>query len=65
MIDETGPLASYYLPQMISYFKNESLPNSTESRDPDKETRRLLHAETKPHYEILSVSIRPSRGFEN
>lgn len=57
MIDETGPLSACYLPQMIAYFRSESIMNSKEFEHLDTKLRRALQEETKPNYEIISVSL--------
>ena len=55
MVDGTGHLAGYYLPQLISYCKSDSIISSKEFRELDNAAQRALQAETKPSYEILSV----------
>ena len=51
----SGPLADYYLSQMISYFKSEKIVQSEEFQALDGALQKSLAAETKPHYEIISV----------
>ena len=53
--DKSGPLAGYYLPQMIGYFKSDKIIHSKEFQELDGELQRALIAETKPTYEIVSV----------
>lgn len=53
--DKSGQLAGYYLPQMISYLKNNRLIHSEEFQALDDETKRFFLAETRPHYELISV----------
>lgn len=53
--DKSGPLAGYYLPQMIGYFKSDKIIQSEEFQGLDGELQRALIAETKPTYEIVSV----------
>ena len=55
MKDKSGPLAGYYLPQMIGYFKSDKIIQSEEFQNLDAERQRALLAETKPTYEIVSV----------
>ena len=57
--DRSGPLAGYYLPQMIGYFKNDQIIRSQEFKELPYELQRALTAETKPHIEIVSVSTLP------
>ena len=54
--DNSGDLAGYYLPQMIAYLKNNRLIHSEEFQDLDEATKRFFLAETRPHYELISVS---------
>lgn len=53
--DKPGPLAGYYLPQMIGYFKSDKIIQSDEFQKLDGDLQRALLAETKPTYEIVSV----------
>ena len=55
--NKSGPLSDYYLPQMIAYLKSDKIASSQEFEDLDDQTRDFMHAETKPFYEIVSVSI--------
>ena len=55
MVDGTRHLAGCYLPQMISYFKSDSIISSKEFRELDNAAQRALQAEPIPSYEILSV----------
>ena len=55
MVDGTEHLAGYYLPQMISCFKSDSIISYKESRELDNAAQRALQAETKPSYQMLSV----------
>ena len=57
--DRSGPLAGYYLPKMIGYFKNDNVIQSPEFQGLAGELQRALIAETKPHIEIISVRISP------
>ncbi|KAL8936667.1 MAG: hypothetical protein Q9211_004071 [Gyalolechia sp. 1 TL-2023] len=54
MKNKSGPLADYFLPQMIAYLKSESLVHSKEFQDLDEETQSMYLAETRPHYELIS-----------
>ena len=56
MKKESGPLAGYYLPQMMAYLKCENVLSSKEFSELDTETQRLLKNENKPHFELISVS---------
>ena len=56
MQDETGQLAGYYLPQMLSYLRSERILASEEFQQLPVEIQESFRAETKPNYEILSVS---------
>ncbi|KAL9132931.1 MAG: hypothetical protein Q9175_005887 [Cornicularia normoerica] len=58
--DRSGPLAGYYLPQMIGYFKSDKVIQSEEFQRLDSELQRPLFAETKPHYEIVSHNPSPT-----
>lgn len=58
--DGSGPLAGYYLPQMIGYFKSDKVIQSEEFKGLDSKRQRALTAETKPHYEIVSHNPSPS-----
>lgn len=53
--DRSGPLTGYYLPQMIGYFKSDKVIQSEEFQRLDSKLQRSLIADTKPHYEIVSV----------
>ena len=53
--DGTGPLADFYLPQMISFFRSEKILGSDEFQQLGKETRDALRAKTKPSHEIITV----------
>ena len=54
--DKTGPLADYYLPQMISYLKSDRISSSREFEELDNLVQKHLQAETTPNYELISVS---------
>ena len=54
--DKSGPLSGLELPQIIAYLKSERLLHSKDFSDLDETTQRMLQAETRPHYELLSVS---------
>lgn len=53
---QSGPLSDYYLPQMIAYLKSDKIVSSKEFEDLDKPTQDFLRADTKPFFEIVSVS---------
>ena len=53
---QSGPLSDFYLPQMIGYLKLDTIITSQEFHDLESKTKEFLKAETKPHYEIFSVS---------
>lgn len=53
--DRSGPLAGYYLPQMIGYFKSDKIIQSEEFQKLNGDLQRALLAETKPTYEMVSV----------
>ena len=63
MKNKSGPLAGYYLPQMIGYFKSLEVMHSEEIRKLDKELRAAFTASTKPHFEIVSVRNFDSAKF--
>lgn len=54
--EQTGPLSDYYLPQMIGYFKSNAIRNSKEFQGLDSTVQRTLKGDTKPNYEVISVS---------
>ena len=54
---QSGSLSSYYLPQMIGYFKSGQVTESEEFRDLEESTRRMLKREGTPHFEIISVRL--------
>ncbi|KAL8934422.1 MAG: hypothetical protein Q9216_005922 [Gyalolechia sp. 2 TL-2023] len=54
MKKKSGPLADYFLPQMIAYLQSGSLVKSKEFQDLDQETQSMYQAETRPHYELIS-----------
>ena len=54
--DKTGPLSDYYLPQVISYLKSDRVKNSREFKELDGAVQEHFRADTKPNYEMISVS---------
>lgn len=56
MKNKSGPLTDYFLPQVIAYLKSEVLIHSKEFQDLDRATQKALQADTRPHYELISVS---------
>lgn len=54
--DQTGPLTAYYLPQMIGYIRSDEILASKEFQRLSSTTQQGLRMETKPTYEIMSVS---------
>lgn len=58
--NKSGPLSGYYLPQMIAYLKSDKIASSKEFQDLDDQTRQFLRADTKPFYEMVSVSVSSS-----
>ena len=56
MRSQSGPLSDYYLPQMVSFLKSDSILASHEFKNLDSKTQQFMRAETKPFYEIMSVS---------
>ena len=61
---KSGPLADYFLPQVIAYLKSDRLLHSKEFQELDEATRKFLLADTIPHYELISVSP-PLHSHEN
>ena len=57
MTSQSGPLSDYYLPQMISYLRSDSILSSQEFKNLDSETQHFMRAETRPFYEMMSVSL--------
>ena len=55
--DQSGPLADYYLPQMMAFLKSRKALASEEFKQLDWETQLALLEDTKPTFEILSVSV--------
>ena len=55
-IKHSGPLSDYYLSQMIAYLKCNKASASPEFESLDSKDQHFLQAETKPFYEIISVS---------
>ena len=53
---QSGPLADYYLPQMIEYTKGKGIIASPEFQTLDHTIQWLYQQDTKPFYEIVSVS---------
>ena len=56
MKDKSGPLGGYYLPQMMAYLKGENVLSSKEFLELDTTLQGLLKDESKPHFELISVS---------
>ena len=57
MNDKDGPLAGFYLPQMIGYIQSEKILASEEFQQLNLSSKKALQAKTKPTYEIMSVSF--------
>ena len=57
MTSQSGPLSDYYLPQMISYLRSDSILSSQEFKNLDSETQHFMRAEMRPFYEMMSVSL--------
>lgn len=55
--DQTGPLASYYLPQTIGFVRSEEVLRGEAYAALGEVSREGLRGTTKPTYEIISVSI--------
>ena len=53
---KTGPLSDYYLPQVINYLKSDRVWHSRESKELDSALKEHFQADTKPNYEMISVS---------
>ncbi|KAI4179599.1 MAG: hypothetical protein LQ346_007161, partial [Caloplaca aetnensis] len=58
--DQTGPLTTYYLPQMIGFIRSDEILASAEFQRLGSTTQQALRMETKPTYEIISQSPSPS-----
>lgn len=56
MSSQSGPLSDYYLPQMVSFLKSDSILASQEFKDLDSKTQQFIRTESRPFYEIMSVS---------
>ena len=56
MKNKSGPLGGYYLPQMMAYLKCENVLSSKEFLELDTTVQGLLKDESKPHFELISVS---------
>ena len=54
--DKTGPLSNFYLPQAISYLKSDRVKSSREFKELDSAVQEHFQADTKPNYEMISVS---------
>ena len=54
--DKTGPLSDFYLPQAISYLKSDRVKSSREFKELDSAVQEHFQADTKPNYEMISVS---------
>ena len=57
MTSHSCPLSDYYLPQMISYLRSDSIVSSQKFNNLTNESQHLMRAETKPFYETMSVSL--------
>lgn len=55
--DQTGPLASYFMPQMIGFIRSDEILASDEFSKLSALSRSGLSGKTKPTYEIISVSF--------
>ncbi|KAL8720302.1 MAG: hypothetical protein Q9225_002814 [Loekoesia sp. 1 TL-2023] len=53
-VDQTGPLSSYHLPQMIGFIRSDKILASEEFAMLSSESQELLRMKTKPTHEILS-----------
>ena len=55
--DQSGPLAEAYLPQMMAFLKSPQVLSSKEFKELDANSQKIFLADTKPSFEILSVSL--------
>ena len=55
--DRSRPLANFYLPQMIVYFKSDIVLSSKACVNFDSNLQQLFHAKTRPCNEIISACI--------
>lgn len=55
--NQSGPLGGFFLPQVIGFFRSPGVFNSKEFRELDIASQDALFAETKPSFEIISVSL--------
>ena len=57
MSSQSGPLSDYYLPQMVSFLKSDSIFASQDFKGLNsKKNQHFMRAETRPFCEIMSVS---------
>ena len=54
--DRQGPLLGMYLPQMIGFLKSDRIFDSEEYRNLDPQVQEYWQAETKPNFEMITVS---------
>ena len=64
MKNKSGPLGDLFLPQMIAYLKSDNILHSREFQELDEATRKALLADTRPHYELISVSQHSAITFK-
>ena len=62
--DKSGPVSDFDFPQMIAYLKSERLLQSKDFSDLDAATQQMLQADTRPHYELISVSTSPFLPYD-
>lgn len=53
---KAGHFISLLMPQALGFFKSEKIVNSKEFKNLPADTQKAWLAETKPHYEVMSVS---------
>ena len=53
--DRTGPLSTFYYPQLIGHFKSDAILTSNEFQELDIKSQKALQAETNYCYETYSV----------
>ena len=57
--DQSGPLADYFLPQMIAFLKSRRALASKEFNELDPDAQKAFLADRKPTFELISVSKNP------
>ena len=57
MKDKTGSLGGYYLPQIIAYLKSRRALASKEFQELDEAVQKDFQDETRPNFELISVSM--------